>query len=49
MPALAGLKAKLRAMLYDASAAQRIEDKIAPITLKIDEYNRNPSTKNMMK
>ncbi len=36
MPALAGLKAKLRAMLYDASAAQRIEDKIAPITLKID-------------
>ena len=36
MPALAGLKAKLRAMLYDTSAAQRIEDKIAPITLKIE-------------
>jgi hypothetical protein len=36
MPALAGLKAKLRAMLYDTSAAQRIEDKIAPIRLKIE-------------
>ncbi len=35
MPALAGLKAKVRAMLYDAAAAQRIEDKIAPITLNI--------------
>ncbi|RLA44402.1 MAG: hypothetical protein DRR42_20540, partial [Gammaproteobacteria bacterium] len=35
MPALAGLKAKVRAMLYDASAAQRIEDKIAPISLNI--------------
>ncbi len=36
MPALAGLKAKLRAMLYDASAVQRIEDKIAPLVLNID-------------
>ena len=36
MPALAGLKAKLRATLYDASAAQRIEDKIAPLRLEMD-------------
>lgn len=36
MPALTGLKIKLRAMLYEASAAQRIEDKVAPIVLKID-------------
>lgn len=36
MPALAGLKANLRAALYDASAVQRIEDKIAPIGLNVD-------------
>lgn len=36
MPALAGVKAKLRAALYDTSAAQRVAEKIAPIPLNID-------------
>ncbi len=36
MQSLAGLKAKVRAMLFDASAMHRIEAKIAPITLDVD-------------
>lgn len=36
MPALAGLKGRLRALLYDASSAQRIAEKIAPLELDID-------------
>lgn len=36
MQSLAGLKAKVRALLYDASAMHRIEAKIAPITLDVD-------------
>jgi len=36
MQSLAGLKAKVRAMLYDGSAMHRIEAKIAPIELDVD-------------
>ncbi len=36
MQSLAGLKAKVRALLYDASTMHRIEAKIAPISLDID-------------
>lgn len=36
MQSLAGLKAKVHAMLYDASAMHRIEAKIAPIKLDVD-------------
>ena len=36
MQSLAGLKSKVRSMLYDASAMHRIEAKIAPILLDVD-------------